>query len=427
MSIVRSDSGLALVILFQFAFLCLPGPSSAGTLGGEPASALPTSVGSSRIDDDHGDVSLTPAMKVLTGRQDGVRRAGKDSGSQQLLSTGACCDECTGTCALTQEDDCEPPLVWRGPDVPCNLQTCSAGGGPMYYPHPGTEAPAHGFTAIATGEVWAFFWGSDTAWESVIGMSVNGAPPEVYGLPNHVTWHGDALLLGFVNAGDNLEFILQTWGYEGPTYYWSTDPRDNSDGFMNHAYAARWCGDGVIPSGQFVAFEERPRDHPFQDLDYNDHEYVFQNAVARPIPELLGACCDFSGACTITSPASCVDPSVWHADWTTCSPNPCTGSAVPAPIDAGEPEFFGAVPNPFSGNAVLRFQTATTESVELCILDAGGRVVRSFANHVVQPGMHSFAWDGGTESPGGRITPGVYFARLRVGNRLRVRTIVCLR
>lgn len=38
--------------------------------------------------------------------------------------TGACCDPATGACTITAQSACLPPLVWLGPDVPCNTETC---------------------------------------------------------------------------------------------------------------------------------------------------------------------------------------------------------------------------------------------------------------------------------------------------------------
>ncbi len=36
-----------------------------------------------------------------------------------------------------------------------------------------------------------------------------------------------------------------------------------------------------------------------------------------------GACCHDDYTCTFVPEAECLSPSVWHGEWTTCSPNPC--------------------------------------------------------------------------------------------------------
>ena len=38
--------------------------------------------------------------------------------------TGACCVVATGACTITTAVDCLAPAVWRGADIPCNVQTC---------------------------------------------------------------------------------------------------------------------------------------------------------------------------------------------------------------------------------------------------------------------------------------------------------------
>lgn len=152
------------------------------------------------------------------------------------------------------------------------------------YPTPGVEAGANQFTAIGTGEIWGYFWGGDATWDSEIGLSINGAAPTVFGLPNQTTPYGTPLLLGTVNAGDDLDFILRVTPPSVPAFNWSSHQPNNPDG-MNHAWSTHWTGDVVIPEGTFLGFEDRDRNDPLQDRDYNDHEFVFTNVVENPVPE----------------------------------------------------------------------------------------------------------------------------------------------
>jgi len=62
---------------------------------------------------------------------------------------------------------------------------------------------------------------------------------------------------------------------------WFSDPADNVDG--NHTYAARFDGDGQIPPGIYVAFEDLPIEGA--GLDYNDYQFVFTNGtLSTPTP-----------------------------------------------------------------------------------------------------------------------------------------------
>lgn len=153
------------------------------------------------------------------------------------------------------------------------------------YPNVGTEAVAHQFTAVNTGEIWGYFWGGDATWNSVVGLSINGSAPAVYGLQNHTSSKGDALLLGSVMAGDDLDFILNVT-LPGPPVplFWNSDAALNPLG-MNHAWSTHWTGDTLVPEGTFLGYEDRDRDDPAQDLDYNDHQFVFTNVVEAPVPE----------------------------------------------------------------------------------------------------------------------------------------------
>jgi hypothetical protein len=156
--------------------------------------------------------------------------------------------------------------------------TWSALAAPVY-PDAGTQNPVtYTFAAVATGEVDAWFLGSDAAYDEVVGMSVNGTPTGITGLPNHGTPVGTWLNLGTVNAGDVVTFYIHV-GTTGAT--WSSDPGLNPDG-ENHVYSTSFAGVGLIPAGTFVSFEDLPA--ASSDHDYNDTSFVFTNVVTVPEP-----------------------------------------------------------------------------------------------------------------------------------------------
>lgn len=159
---------------------------------------------------------------------------------------------------------------------------------PVSYPNPGTPNPAvYTFTAVQTGNVVAYFAGSDAANTNMITLLVNGQPTNVYGLGNHTSAYGDMLDFGVVQAGSILTFQLVTTDtYDGSTIpTWSTDPTQNAD-LTQHIYSSIYGGDALIPAGIAIGFEDLDRAHG-TDFDYNDENFVFMNIAlsTNEVPE----------------------------------------------------------------------------------------------------------------------------------------------
>jgi hypothetical protein len=159
----------------------------------------------------------------------------------------------------------------------CAALSASAQAAPIPYPNIGIEAPVVSFIAAATGDVTAFFVGSNAGSTSQIGMTVNGVSTGIFGLPSGSSSYGNSIVLGSVNAGDSLQFNLIL--DNGPT--WSTNPSENSDG-ENHSFASDFEGDDIIPEGTYVGFEDLP---DLGDVDYDDHQFVFTNVQTQDVPE----------------------------------------------------------------------------------------------------------------------------------------------
>jgi hypothetical protein len=173
--------------------------------------------------------------------------------------------------------------------------------GPIPYPNVGTLNPAtYTFTATATGDLVAYFFGSSASYGSDIGLIVDNLSQGIYGLENHTSFYGQPLVLsipGAVHAGDVLEFQLRVNTTGGDpvssvTYSLYSTPGLNSDG-LQHIYSTSWAGDGTIPAGTYIAFEDIVP-ATAGDMDYNDHQFVFTN-VGVGVPDggstlaLLGA------------------------------------------------------------------------------------------------------------------------------------------
>ena len=73
-------------------------------------------------------------------------------------------------------------------------------------------------------------------------------------------------------------------------------------------------------------------------------------------------------------------------------------------------------PNPFTGRTNIAFTLPARAPVEMGVYDVSGRLVCALVNAPLNAGAYSVAWDGHAMG-GGRAAAGVYFVRLRAGDR----------
>jgi len=151
------------------------------------------------------------------------------------------------------------------------------------YPNAGTLATSHHFTAVETGDLVGYFFGSSAAYDNQIGVFVNGTQLGGYGLDNQSSTIGQSVNFGHVNAGDTIVFALNVLS-QGYKLYSNTALNSDS---MDHAYATVFSGQaggGVsIPAGIYVGFEDQLA--TISDLDYNDESLVFTNVAITTNPE----------------------------------------------------------------------------------------------------------------------------------------------
>lgn len=163
------------------------------------------------------------------------------------------------------------------------LSSClafSANAGTIPYPDVGQVSPANSFVADADGAITAYFYDTSAAYTSRIGLWINGVSTGLYGLSNKTSAYGESFFLGNANAGDELVFELQVLSTNSS---WYSVASFNSDG-KNHTYSTDFGGDGLIPGGIYVSFEDVPG---LGDHDYNDHQFVFTNIRNASVPEPL--------------------------------------------------------------------------------------------------------------------------------------------
>lgn len=166
---------------------------------------------------------------------------------------------------------------------------------PVPYGNVGHVAPST--TVKSTGSnLDVYFYGSDasdTDYIEVKDVSQGWTSGLILG--NHSSSVGQEYIFptgsNQLNVGDTLEFFLvnQT---TGETY--SSIPGDSADGY-NHAYITSFSGNGTIPAGTFVGFEDLyigansdkvcTGDKNQSDCDYNDDEFVFVGVSPSATPE----------------------------------------------------------------------------------------------------------------------------------------------
>jgi hypothetical protein len=149
------------------------------------------------------------------------------------------------------------------------------------YPTSGSANPVtYSFTAAATGDITAWFAGSTAGYTENLGLLINGVPTGVTGLINHASAYGDKLVLGHAQAGDELVFFTDI-SNTGDTFY--SQASRNADG-VNHVFATGFGGDGIIPAGTYVGFEDL---RGGGDFNYYDETFVFTNVAGAggTVPE----------------------------------------------------------------------------------------------------------------------------------------------
>lgn len=136
-----------------------------------------------------------------------------------------------------------------------------------------------------------------------------------------------------------------------------------------------------------------------------------------------GACCISAESCEVTSQSQCTDP--WLRG-STCSPNPCPGSALEDRPTADQTGITAIVPNPALGIARIRFELAGEEEYRLEVFNSAGQFVRRLGRGRLVKGARDVDWDGRDEMRD-RVPAGVYFVRLSAGKRQATSTLILVR
>ena len=85
--------------------------------------------------------------------------------------------------------------------------------------------------------------------------------------------------------------------------------------------------------------------------------------------------------------------------------------------------FYPPSPNPSSYFVQLSFYLQDNSKVNLTLIDLKGKFVKSLVNQILPAGTHQVGWDISNDS-GNHVAPGIYFAKLNVGNAIYHQKIV---
>jgi flagellar hook assembly protein FlgD len=87
---------------------------------------------------------------------------------------------------------------------------------------------------------------------------------------------------------------------------------------------------------------------------------------------------------------------------------------------------FRSYPNPFGGQATIKFSIPKAEHVRVAVYDVRGRLVRTIIDKSMTPGLHSTMWNG-EDNYGRQVASGLYFCRFKAGDFVATRKMVMLR
>jgi hypothetical protein len=127
---------------------------------------------------------------------------------------------------------------------------------------------------------------------------------------------------------------------------------------------------------------------------------------------LTGACC-LSAYCLRCNESECIGyGGVYMGNGTLCEPNPCVSGVDDAASSASLS--LSAIPNPSTGQVMIRYSLPKATVVTLEVFDAAGALVRRLAEGQRHAGAFSTPWDG-RDGNGREVPTGVYFARVVAG------------
>jgi hypothetical protein len=263
----------------------------------------------------------------------------------------ACCD-LDGSCALTLESNCMPPRVWHSAWTSCTPNPCG---------QPPTGPNANGALIVHTNDAYSYL--STTICDTDLGQPLSceaaitrtdkqagavvwllasfypGASPSVasvyFGINFDMEHLDPSLALGPCGPAGTVELPDAGWPATGAgnTVAFGTPVAGNTL-FRFYFFKVDETGGGVPgpflcttdnPTGGYAAFYDGSFP-PIEDrvTRFGCVRWYDIGFNACPAGGSPGVCCNpVTYACAVTLVIDCQPPAVWHAEWTSCDPNPC--------------------------------------------------------------------------------------------------------
>jgi hypothetical protein len=89
-------------------------------------------------------------------------------------------------------------------------------------------------------------------------------------------------------------------------------------------------------------------------------------------------------------------------------------------------EFYPVVPNPTHGSSLVRYSLVRRGAVNVAVYSVDGRLVKSLAHGVQEPGQYQIVWDG-TDASGGLTKPGMFYVRFEAEGVRKSRVLSVIR
>jgi hypothetical protein len=110
---------------------------------------------------------------------------------------------------------------------------------------------------------------------------------------------------------------------------------------------------------------------------------------------------------------------LWEVRWGATSVGPDVFASTEAVL-------YQNFPNPFNPTTRIRFDLPVATDVELGIYDTRGRLIVTLEDGRISAGRKEIGWNG-RSAGGGAVSSGVYFYRLRAGDRVFTKKMILLK
>jgi hypothetical protein len=207
------------------------------------------------------------------------------------------------------------------------------------------------------------------------------------------------------------------WPYEGP-YPEIPDPPHNERGYWADSIRAEILFyDPTDLAAVAGGAKESWEPQPFAVLDFTDYLHDPGYDYWRQKRLSLGAACfdRERGFLYIIERRADDEKSIIHV-WKVKT----NSTGVKRNFQNLDFEIFQNYPNPFNSSTTLSFQIVHQSQVKILLSDILGKKIKVLVDKKLQPGYHSFNWDGRDEI-GNEVCSGLYFFRMETVDFVRVR------